>query len=103
MIADLIVIVLPRIEMQVLILGPGLRRGAHVHVVERLAVHVEEIGIPLVSINPCNVVHVAEARLLGEDLQGLDLGEVVEVAAGDDVCVGVRLEDLGDEALKMGY
>lgn len=41
MVADLVVIVLPSVEMHVLILGRATGSWAHVHVVESLAVHVE--------------------------------------------------------------
>lgn len=98
-IADLVVKVLPGVEVQMLILGRAPGSLAHVHVVEGLAVHVEEVGVALAGGDPRYLVEVREAGLSGEDLQGLDLGEVVEIAGCDDVGLGVLLEDLGDEAL----
>lgn len=99
MIADLVVIVLPGVEVHVLILGRATGSRAHVHVVQGLAVHVEEVGVAFVDGDLGNLVEVREAGLVGEDLQGLNLDEVVEVAGSDDVGLGVLLEDLGDEAL----
>lgn len=72
---------------------------AYVHVVEGLDVHVEEVGVALVDGDPSNLIEVREARFVGKDLQRFDLDEVVEVAGGDDVRLGVVFEDLGDEAL----
>lgn len=100
MIADLVVIVLPSVEMHMLILGPTPGSRAHVHVIKSLAVHVEEVGVALGDGHVDNLIEVREAGLVGEDLQGLDLGEVVEVAGCDYVGLGVLLKDLGDEALE---
>lgn len=101
MIANLIIIVLPSIEMHMLILGTAPRGRAHIHVVKSLAVHVKEVRIPLVGGDIGDLVQVCEAGLVGEDLQGLDLDEVVEVAGCNDVGLGILLKDLGDEPL--GY
>ena len=101
MIANLVVIVLPSIEMHMLILGTARRSRAHIHVVKSLAVQVKEVRISLVGGDVGDLVQVREAGLVGEDLKGLDLDEVVEVAGCDDIGLGILLEDLGDEVL--GY
>lgn len=101
MIADLVIIILPSVEMHMLILGPAPGSRAHVHVVESLAVHVKEVGVPLVDGDVGDLVEVREAGLVGENLHGLNLGEVVEVPGGDYVGLGVLLKDLGDEALEQ--
>lgn len=98
-IADLVVIVLPGVEVQVLVLGRASGSRADVHVVEGLAVHVEEVGVALVDGDLSRLIEICEAGLVRENLQGLDLDEVVEVPCCDDVGLGVLLEDLGNEAL----
>ena len=99
-IADLAVIVLPGVEMHVLIPDVASSSWTHVHVVEGLAVHVEEVGVALADGDLSNLVEVSEAGHVGEDPQRLNLDKVVEVSGGDDVRLGVLREDLGDEVLR---
>lgn len=88
----------PRIDMDVLVLcllGYALR---HVHVVELLCVHVEEIGIALLLFDFDFGVEILEAAVFGICLQGLDEGEFVEVACRDYAGFLV----LGEDTLQVG-
>lgn len=101
MIANKIIIQLPRVDVDVLVRGAVLvrQRGADKHVVQLLRVHVVDVGVALLDGDADGLVEVNEARGGGEDFQGLDEGEFVEVAGGDDAGVCVEGEDLGDEGL----
>lgn len=99
-IADLVVIVLPRVEVEVLVLGALCNGGADEHVVESLGVHVEEIGVALGDGHVDNIIKVDEARDLLEGSEGLNLDKLVEVAGSDDGRRGVLLQDIGDEVLE---
>jgi hypothetical protein len=98
-VADLVVVVLPGVEVQVLVLDGLLQGRADIHVVEGLGVHVEEIGVTLLGGDVGDIVQVQHAGDVLEDLEGLDLGEVVEIASSDDAGAGVLFEDLSDKRL----
>lgn len=98
-ITDLIIKVLPCVEVKMLVLGALLKRGAGIHVVECLGVHVEEVGVPLDGVHFHDVVHITEARFLGKYGHGLYLSELVKVAGGDDSGFGILFEDLSNECL----
>ena len=99
MVANLVVVALPGVQVQMLILGAPAGRGADKHVVKGLAVHVEQVRVALGGGHVGHVVEIQQPGALQEDLDGLDLGELVEVACGDDGGSGALLEDLGDEVL----
>jgi hypothetical protein len=102
-VADLVVVVLPSVEVQVLVLDRLLQGRADVHVVEGLGVHVEEVGVTLLGWDIRDIVQVQHAGDVLEDLEGLNLGEVVEIASSDDAGAGVLLEDLSDKGLSKHY
>lgn len=101
MIANKIIIQLPRVDVDVLVRGAVLirQRGADKHVIQLLRVHVVDVGVALLDGDADRLVEVDEARGGREDFQGLDEGEFVKVAGGDDAGVCVEGEDLGDEGL----
>lgn len=99
-VADLVVVVLPRVEVEVLVLGTLAEGRADKHVVEGLGVLVEEVSVALLNRHVNDVIHVDEARDLLKDLDGVDLDELVEVTSDDDTGGRVLLEDLGNEILK---
>lgn len=101
MITCLIIIVLPRVQVQMFVQRASAQRRAHVEVIQLLAVHVEEVRVPLREFKTDHLVEVEEAGLGGEARHGLYLGELVEVAGGDDACLGVLCEDLCDEVLVL--
>lgn len=104
MIAHLIIIVLPRVEVQVLQqrLRLAHRPGAHKHVVQLLRVHVEQVCVALRRLETGGFVEVDEGGAGHEGLEGCDLGELVEIAGSDDACLRVLLKDLGNEVLYGG-
>lgn len=101
MVTDLIIIVLPRVEVQVLQQSLSLPRSvlADKHVIQLLRVHVEEVRVSLLRCNIRNIVELEHGADGHELLDGSDLCEFVEVAGGDDTGLGVDLEDLADEIL----
>jgi hypothetical protein len=101
MITNLIIIVLPRVEVQVLQQSLALLGsvGGDEHVVQLLGVHVEEVRVSLFWCNVRDVVELEHGADGHEFLEGSDLCEFVEVAGGDDAGLGVDREDLGDEVL----
>ena len=97
-VTDGVIVAHPCINMYVLISwecpGDLLR---NVHVVELLAVHIEDVGIPLCLWDISRHIEVDQARILRKHLQRFHKRELVKIARGDDTCVGVVSQDLGDE------
>lgn len=84
MVADLIIVVLPRVEVEVLVFGAFLDARADVHMIEGLGVHIEEVSVALLNRNVGDIVEVEEARDLLEGNEGLNLNKLVEVTGNDD-------------------
>lgn len=101
-VAHLVVVVLPGVEVEVLILGRPLESRAHEHVVEGLGVLVEQVGVALGRGDVGHIIEVKETRDLLEDLEGLNLDEIVEVTGDDDAGGWILLEDLSNEVLLFG-
>ena len=101
-VADLVVVVLPRVEVEVLILGLPGDGGADEHVVEGLAVHVEQVGVAVLGGHVGHIIEIEQTRGLLEGGDGGDLDELVEVTSSDDSGRGVLLEDLGNELASDG-
>lgn len=100
MVTHLVAITSPGVDMHMLkldLLARDARR--HVHVVELLRVHVEQVRVPLLGRQLGHLVQVQQARLGHERLERRDEGELVEVASRDDRGRGVFGEDRGDEGL----
>ena len=99
MITNLIIIVLPRVEVKVLKHGLVLQRRAGVHVIQSLGVHIEEICVALHGVHVDELIQIAETRLFSKDLHRLDLGKLVKVAGSNDAGLGVLFENLRNESL----
>jgi len=92
MVAHLVVIVLPGIEMQVLVFDSSTTDGvAHIHVIQSLAVHVIEVRVTLIGGDPGDFIEICQAGLIMEDLEGLHLDKLVEVSGRDDVGLFILL------------
>ena len=100
MVANLIVKVLPGVYVQMFVTSSLGQIATDVHMIESLAVHVEEISVPFHGVHVDCVFEVDEAGSILEDSHRLSLGILVEVASGYDVGVAVFLENLGNEVLQ---
>lgn len=87
--------------MHVLELRTLGQRGADIHVIELLAVHVEEIRVALRLLDAGHLVKIAQTGLGDEGLERGDEGELVEVACGDYFGVGVLFENRCDKGLSV--
>jgi hypothetical protein len=56
----------------------------HIGVIELLAVHVEEVCIPLLAFQTRHGIRIAQIRNPLEGFQGRDEGKLVEVTGRDD-------------------
>lgn len=99
MVADLVIVILPGIQMQMLILGVPVQSLAYIHVIQLLGVHVKQIRVSLHGINSNNFVKISEAGYRGECGERVDLGVLVEVTSHEDISRRILTEDLGDEFL----
>lgn len=91
----------PHIHMHVLKLRTFGQRRADIHVIELLAIHVEEIGIALRLLDAGHLVKIAQTRLGEKGFERRDEGELIEIACGDHLGVGVLREDGRDEGLGL--
>lgn len=80
--------------MDVLVLDLFGERVRHIHVVELLGVHIEQISVPLLLLDFRSCICILQSRYLGVLLQRLDEAELVEVTGGDDLCVLVFRENV---------
>lgn len=102
MIRRLRIILHPRIHMHMLDLGPSSSDTlTHKHMVQRLAVHVVEVRVPLRGRDASDVVEVAQARGGEEVLQGRGEGKFVKVAGDEDLGVRGEGEEGGCEVLHI--
>lgn len=99
MVADLVIVILPGIQMQMLIPGVPVQSLAYIHVIQLLGVHVEKICISLHGINSNNFVEISEAGYRGECGERVDLGVLVEVTSNEDISRRILTENLGDKVL----
>lgn len=99
MVADLVIVILPGIQMQMLILGVPVQSLAHIHVIQLLGIHVKQICISLHRIDSDNFVKISEAGYRGECGERVDLGVLVEVTRNEDIGRRILAEDLGDKFL----
>lgn len=97
-IANLARIIRPRVDMHVLVLLALLALGRdgrrHVHVVQLLVVHVEQVRVALEGVDVRDFIQVVKGGDVGVGRHGGDEGELVEVAGGEDARGGVEGEDL---------
>ena len=99
MVADLIVVILPGIQMQVLILGVSVKPLAHIHVIQLLRVHIKQICVSLNWFDPNDFVEISEAGYLSESGKRVNLGVLVKVARNEDISRRVLAENLGNKFL----
>lgn len=84
MIRRLRIILHPRIQMQMLHPRLRLRQTlTHIHMIQLLTVHVIQIRVALCGRRIYDTIEVVEV-VGSEGLEGLDEGEVVEVAGDED-------------------
>ena len=100
MVGDLAIVCLPSVQVHVLVLATLTDAWAHIHVVERLAVHVEQVGVALDGLDADNRIKLLQTRLGSEERHGLNLGEFVKVTGSDDTGLGVFFENLSNEVLE---
>jgi Holliday junction resolvasome RuvABC DNA-binding subunit len=82
-----------------LVLYLWLESLADVHVVELLAVHVEEVCVSLELRDVRSLIKIPQIRHISEVLERLDKGELVEVTSDDDLCVLILIKDVGNKFL----
>lgn len=99
MVADLVIVILPGIQMQMLILGVPVQSLAHIHVVQLLGVHVKKICISLHGINSNDFVQISEARYRGECGERVDLGVLVKVTRNENISRRILIKNLGNKFL----
>lgn len=63
MITNLIIVALPRIQVQMLIQRATSQRATHKHMVQCLAVHVEQVRVAFRDRHASQLVEINEARL----------------------------------------
>jgi hypothetical protein len=102
MVTNLSVICGPSIHVNMLELclpGPPTARqlGAYKHVIDLLAVHIEEIRISLCGRYVGNVIHVFHTRDGLEFLDRRDECELIVVAGGNDASIAIYFQNFGDE------
>jgi hypothetical protein len=105
MITDLIIIVLPCVQVQMLqlrcaCLGTHSPLGDE-QMIQLLRVHIEQVSVSLLGRNSGNLIEVEHGTAGHEGLEGFDLGELVEVAGSNDAGLGIDLQDRSDEVLEM--
>jgi hypothetical protein len=98
-VANLVVVVLPRVEVKVLVEGTATDRRADEHVVEGLAVVVEQVRVAVGGFDADNLLQVDKPGDGQEVLDGQDLGKFVVITGRDDAGGGVQSQDLGNEVL----
>lgn len=77
MVACLVVVRDPGVEVQMMHLGALGQRRAHKHVVQLLAVHIVQIRVPLCSGNAGSLVQILQPGFSQEGLDRLRKGEFV--------------------------
>lgn len=82
-----------------LLLGQGI---TDVHVIQLLTAHVKDVAVAFRLGDAGDNVEIFEGGEAGKGGEGGDVGELVEVTCGNDACVAVLGEDLGDEVLSGG-
>lgn len=87
----------PRINMYMLISRSRKQFRTHIHLIERLTVHIEEISIPFLPRNPHDLIDETQTRGGDEPSQRIDKSELVEIPRDDHRCVAVFDEDPTDE------
>lgn len=100
MVRHLAIVGLPSVQVHVLVLATLANAWAHVHVIERLAVHVEQVGVALDGFDANNLIKLSQTRLGGKECHGLNLGKFVKVTSCDDTGLGVLVENLSNEVLE---
>ncbi len=100
MVRDLVIVVDPSIDMNMLQLDPLLGYAlAHKHVVELFHVASERVRIPLRRLDIGRHVAIHHARDCQKRDDRLHDGELVTVARQNNRGLGVLRQDLRDEAL----
>jgi hypothetical protein len=101
MIADLTSLVLPSVDMKMLILDAPAQLLADVHMVQSLAIAVEEICVSLCLRDFGGLVNINKTGCLDESLKGRNGSEFVKVTSGNDVGLSVLLEDFCNKVLQV--
>lgn len=80
MVACLVIVRNPGVDMQMVHAGPLGQCRAHKHVVQLLAVHIEKIRVSLCGLDAGYLVEILQTGLIQEGFHRLCKGEFVEVA-----------------------
>jgi hypothetical protein len=89
----------PRANVGMLNLSLGCQAGADIHVVELLAVHIEDVGVSLNWGDSGCLVEINKSRFGGKSTHGLHKGEFIEITSHDNTRLGVSSKNLADEVL----
>lgn len=75
------------------------QRLAYKCVIKLLAVHIENITVPLIFWSLNHIISVLKLGHFGEKFQRFDKGEFVEVSGSNDASVRILFQKLCDEIL----
>lgn len=68
--------------------------------IQLLAVHIKEIRIAFMLWDPSHLIKITQSGFCNEGFLGGDECKLVEITAGDNLCVIVFFQDLGYEILE---
>lgn len=76
----------PRIDVDMLITGSIAQHRTHVHVIERLSIHVVHVRVSLHLGRAHDLIQIREPRNIGKYFQRLHKHKLIKVACRDDCC-----------------